>query len=261
MQRRTAITLFTLCLLCLFSFSLFAAAAPRTQGNSSSRTEKNSSPASPPAKSLPSPLTKELAMDTAPDNGEEAYAEDFSDAAFIGDSRTEGLMLNTGLYTADFFTSVGLMVNEADSKEVVPQPDGSKLTVLEALSQKSYRRVYVMFGINELGWVSTDLFRQSYVKLIQDIQAVQPQAEIFVQTIFPVSKEKSQSDSIYNNTNVVRFNQEIRTAAEEAGATLVETALLFDDGSGNLPADATTDGVHLTTAYYQQWLDYLREVS
>ena len=260
MQRRTAAVLFILCLLMLFSFSLFAAATHRVQGGEGSeKTQGNTLTHLQRDRSRIAPLKTErpekIADEQAP------YAQDFSDAAFLGDSRTEGLMLNTGLYTADFFTGVGLMVNEVDSKEIVPQPDGSKITALEALSRKTYRRVYVMFGVNELGWVSTDLFRQAYVELIQDIQALQPQAEIFVQTIFPVSREKSQKDSVYNNTNVVRFNQEVRAAAEETGATLVETALLFDDGAGNLPADATTDGVHLTAAYYQQWLDYLREVS
>ena len=44
-------------------------------------------------------------------------------------------------------------------------------------------------------------------------------------------------------------------------AATVLTAALFDDGAGNLPAEVSTDGVHLTHSYYLQWLDYLREVS
>ena len=153
------------------------------------------------------------------------------------------------------------MVNEVDSKEIIPLEDGSKGTVLDALAEKSYRRVYIMFGINELGWRSTEIFREDYIALIQDIQRLQPTAEIFVQTIFPVSREKSSGDQVYNNSNVVRFNNEIRAAAQATGATLLDTALLLDDGQGNLPPHATTDGVHLTTAYYRQWLDYLREAS
>ena len=42
---------------------------------------------------------------------------------------------------------------------------------------------------------------------------------------------------------------------------VVLAAALFDDGAGNLPAEVSTDGVHLTHSYYLQWLDYLREVS
>lgn len=191
----------------------------------------------------------------------EPYAEDFSDAAFVGDSRTEGLQIHTGLSAADFFTDVGLMVNEARTEEKIALPDGSRGTVLDALGTRQYRRIYLMFGVNELGWDADSVFRDDYVELLEDIAALQPDAVLYVQTIFPVTKSKSQGDKVYNNDNVRRFNERIREAAEEAGAVLVETAALFDDGEGNLPEEAAGDGVHLTHSYYLQWLDYLREVS
>ena len=191
----------------------------------------------------------------------EPYAEDFSDAAFVGDSRTEGLQLHTGLSGADFFTDVGLMVNEARTEDKIALPDGSYGTVLDALGGRQYRRIYLMFGVNELGWDADGVFKDDYVALLRDIAALQPDAALYVQTIFPVTKSKAQGDKVYNNDNVRRFNDRVREAAEEAGAVLLETAALFDDGEGNLPEDASSDGVHLTHSRYQVWLDYLREVS
>ncbi|MCI9513180.1 MAG: hypothetical protein HFF61_02450 [Oscillospiraceae bacterium] len=191
----------------------------------------------------------------------EPFAEDFSDAAFIGDSRTEGLQLHAGLSKADFFTDVGLMVNEALTEDKLPLPDGTRGTALEALSGRTYRRIYLMFGVNELGWDADGVFKDDYAALIQAIQEVQPEAVVYAQTIFPVTREKSEGDRTYNNDNVRRFNDRVREAAEETGAVLIETAALFDDGAGNLPAEVSTDGVHLTHSYYLQWLDYLREVS
>ena len=257
--RRAALTLLSLCLLLAVSFGFFAMAA--AGGRSSPRTGGIASAAkTAPERRLPSLAQRREAL-LGKALSELPYAEDFSDAAFIGDSRTEGLMLNNSLYTADFFTGIGLMVNGADSKEIITLEDGSKGTVLEGLAQGKYRRVYLMFGINELGWQSTDAFREEYIALIEDVRRIQPGAEIFVQTIFPVSREKSDGDPVYNNRNVVRFNAEIRAAAEAAGATLLDTALLFDDGAGNLPAGDSVDGVHLTASCYRQWLDYLREAS
>ncbi len=191
----------------------------------------------------------------------EPFAADFSDAAFLGDSRTEGLQIHSGLSEADFFTGVGLMVNEALTEAKIPLPDGSRGTAVEALAGKTYRRIYLMFGVNELGWDADSVFKDDYVALLQAIREAQPEAVLYVQTIFPVTKEKSDGDKTYNNDNVRRFNDRIREAAEEADAVLVETAGLFDDGAGNLPAEASTDGIHLTHDYYLQWLDYLREVS
>lgn len=191
----------------------------------------------------------------------EPFAEDFSDAAFLGDSRTEGLLIHTGLSGADFFTDVGLMVNEALSGDKLPLPDGTRGTAAEALSGRDYRRVYLMFGVNELGWDSDRAFERDYEALIGAVQEAQPEAVLYVQTNFPVTKEKSESDKTYNNDNVRRFNDRVREAAEETGAVLLDTAALFDDGEGNLPEEASADGVHLTHSYYLQWLDYLREVS
>ena len=190
---------------------------------------------------------------------EEPFAVDFSDAAFLGDSRTEGLQIHTGLSKADFFTGVGLMVNEARTEQKILLPDGTKGTALDALASRQYRRIYLMFGINELGWPDADLFRDAYVDLLRDIQDQQPDAEIYVQTIFPVTRAKSESDKIYNNANVVRFNERIREAAELTEVHLVDTALLFDDGEGNLPEEASVDGVHLSHDYYLLWLEHLRE--
>ena len=190
--------------------------------------------------------------------GARPFAEDFSDAAFIGDSRTQILQLYTGLSSADFFTAVGLTASQARTKAVVPQADGTMISIPEALTQRQYRRIYIMFGTNELGWSYPKVFRDKYVELLQTLQELQPEARIYVQTIFPVTKARSDQGTYENNENVLRFNQEIRAAAEEAGTVLLETAALFDDGAGNLPAEDATDGVHLTAACCWQWLEYLR---
>ena len=51
--------------------------------------------------------------------------EDFSDAVFIGDSRTVGLQQNGGLANAKFFCGTGLNVETAMTKPVVSLADGS----------------------------------------------------------------------------------------------------------------------------------------
>ena len=207
---------------------------------------------SPPGRSL---------VRTLPLQGDAPFAEDFSDAAFIGDSRTQILQLYTGLSSADFFTAVGLTASQARTKAVVPQEDGTSISIPEALARRQYRRVYIMFGTNELGWDYPEIFREVYVDLLRQLQALQPSANIYVQTLFPMTKAHSDQDRYENNSNVARFNAEIRAAAEEAGVLLLDTAALFDDGEGNLPPDAATDGVHLSAACCRQWLDYLREAS
>ena len=205
-------------------------------------------------------LTEAALALQGPPEEEAAFAPDFSDAAFVGNSRTEGLRLYADLPAADYFSAIGLTVDRARTDDVVTLSDGSRGSVPEAMAEKQYRRIYVMFGVNELWWTESR-FLESYVALLREIQARQPDAVLYVQTIFPVGREKSQTDDVFNNANVERFNRLVREAAEITGATLLETGQLLDDGSGNLREELSTDGIHLTAKACQLWRDYLIEAS
>ena len=186
-------------------------------------------------------------------------ADDFSDAVFIGDSRTEGLMIYTGLHTATFYTATGLMVNTAQTKPVIGLENGGKGTVLDALRQHSFGRIYIMLGVNELGWPYGEQFKGEYTKLIRAVKEIQPQAQIYIQSILPVSQKKSEGDPIYNNENVRKFNGWIREVAAQEGADFLNVSEAVQDAGGNLPEGASSDGIHLTKEYCNIWLEYLRK--
>ena len=58
----------------------------------------------------------------------------FDDAAFIGDSRTQGLQLYTGLPNATFYATQGLMVDTFFSKKFV-KAGGGKITIPDAMQK------------------------------------------------------------------------------------------------------------------------------
>ena len=115
-----------------------------------------------------------------------------------------------------------------------------------------------MLGINELGWYFEEEFTGEYRSLIEQIRQIQPQATIYIQSVLPVTKEKSESDAIYNNENVRKVDAWVQEVAEETGATYLNVKEVMTDSEGNLPADGASDGVHLTKAYCEIWLEYLR---
>lgn len=90
-------------------------------------TEKVTRPTTAPT--LPSAVRPEGT--TAPPKADNAY---FDDAVFIGDSRTEGLMLYGGLSNAAFYTHKGLMVNTIFTKEAVKDGE-QKITIMKALGK------------------------------------------------------------------------------------------------------------------------------
>ena len=181
----------------------------------------------------------------------------FDDAAFIGDSRTQGLQLYTGLPNATFYATQGLMVDTFFSKKFV-KAGGGKITIPDAIKNQTFKKVYIMLGVNELGWAYEKVFIQKYGEVVDKVKELQPDAKIYVQSILPVTKAKSDGDAIYNNTKISRYNELIEQMCREKGVTYLHVADAVGLDNGALPAGSATDGVHLNREYCYKWLDYLK---
>lgn len=181
----------------------------------------------------------------------------FSDALFIGDSRTQGLELYGGIDEATYYTSTGLMVNTALVKTVVTL-DGEQLSIPDALDRQTFGKIYIMLGVNELGWKSQDRFIEYYGQLIDTVREKQPDAVIYIQTIIPVTRQKSESDETYNNTRIALFNSCIDKVVEDRDVVLLDVGAALRDADGFLPEGSTFDGVHLNQEYCRKWADFLR---
>ena len=94
--------------------------------------------------------------------GETAPEDWFADAVFIGDSRTEGFRLYSGVKGASFLTSTGITVFEVmEGKKVIRSGD-QKVPILTALGWKEYGKVYIALGVNELGYYDAEAFAETY---------------------------------------------------------------------------------------------------
>lgn len=206
---------------------------------------------------------EEKETDSLPETGaggenisvEESY---FADAAFVGDSRTEGFQLYSGLKEGTYFCSVGATVQTIMDKETQEGPSGPE-TILNALSRESYGKIYIMLGINELGWYRTEEFTEQYAKVIARIREDHPEAAIVIQSLPPVSAKQDAKRSYVKNERIVLFNGLLEELAAEEGCIFLDVASAVTDENGTLPTELTTDGVHLNTAGCKKWLEYLRE--
>ena len=182
--------------------------------------------------------------------------EYFADAAFIGNSLTEGLFMYTDIDDqADGFYTIGLNVSSAQSDAFVDDT----YTLDQALTQKEYRKVYVMMGLNEVGWPDVDGFISEYTSLLRQVERDCPEARIYVQSILPVSAARSSEGDSINNSNIRRFNEKIQEMAENNNWTYLNVWKAIADEDGELPSDAASDGVHFGPEYMEIWLQYLRE--
>lgn len=184
----------------------------------------------------------------------------FADAVFIGDSRTDGLKLYGGIKGATYFSYKGLSVFSIDEKECITL-DGAKVTALDAVSRGTYGKIFVMLGINEIGYKDLDAFKQAYTDLVIKLKELQPEADIYLQLQPPANEGVAKQKGAYThvtNERIQLFNTLITEVAEEQQTALLDIWDALVDENGALPADITADGIHMVRAGYQVWADYLR---
>ena len=171
----------------------------------------------------------------------------FDDAVFIGDSRTEGFMIYEDV-NATSYTHKGLMVDTIFTSPVITQ-DGEKITVMEALKNTSFNKVYIMLGINETGWQSSYFFIQKYGEIIDEIKNINPDAIIYVESILPVSEKVSMNHSYIKKAKIDEYNDLIKEMVKEKGVYYLDISSAVANEAGYLPEDAATDGIHLNKKY------------
>ena len=203
----------------------------------------------------PEPETPETPVGPVPEGGpvEDTY---FENTAFLGDSRTQGFQLYSGLKTGTYYTAVGATVESVFTKKV--DTEAGKMPLLDAMAKQEFDKIYVMLGVNELGWNGTEIYHNQYAKLIDRLREDHPDSLVVLQTLIPVSAKQEAKKSYVNNTRIAAYNEVIRQLAEEKQCPYVDVAAAMTDEQGCLRSDWTSDGVHLNTKGCKAWLEHLR---
>jgi len=173
------------------------------------------------------------------------------DALFIGDSRTVGLSEYAGIEGADFFADIGMSVYNIQ-KKTVSVPAAGKVTIAQLLQSRKYHKIYLMLGVNELGYRFDDVI-DHYKELVGFIREQQPDAVVFIMANLHVSKSRSDNDKVINNEAINKLNAALAAIADNRDVFYLDANVLFDDESGNLSSDMTEDDAHLYGKYYIKW--------
>ena len=188
------------------------------------QTENNETAAASETETTDAETTGPESVSTEPEATEtaettEVAPDTFEDALFIGDSRTEGFVLLSGIH-AKYYACKGLNVASVYTDPVIAK-DGTNMTVMDAVAGTEFKRVYLMFGVNETGWVNAAIFIDDYRKILEDIRATHPEAEIYVQSVLPVSQAVSDTHSYVKNDKISQYNELLQKMAEEEKDTYV----------------------------------------
>ena len=247
-----------------------------SQAGSDSSSSQDSTPAAPqPTHTTSDSQTDGAEQDTSlPEEAPKTSSYDFSqpapeseavdvsyfdDAAFVGDSRTDGFLIYSGIGRGKNLTSNGLSIFKLETKKAITI-DGQSYTLMEALALEQYGKVYLSLGINELGYYDDEGFYRSYCEAIDHIRELQPNAVIYIQGLIPVNETliaQTTGRTYLTNDHLRVYNDLMKKAAEEKQVVYLDLYSEFVDENGSLPAEASKDGVHLRSAWCKQWLAYL----
>ncbi len=176
----------------------------------------------------------------------------FDDCAFIGNSRIIGFK-NYAL-VKNVYSVVGLNVDTIFTSSVA----GSSIPVIDELKGKDYKKVYIMLGDNECGWGDKEVFINKYAKVIDAVKERVPGAEIYIQSVLPVSNHASATNKFgCTNENINAINELLVTLASEKGVNYTNPASALKGDDGALPDDYASDGIHLNKSTCKVWLEYL----
>ena len=266
MKKSNLVTLLSLCFIVvaviLFMFlwkTPSASSGTKTESNSTTQSNIITTPKDTPEDT--SSTETEGSSEASTSKIETSTTEDITtqpksdismaDALFIGDSRTVGLMEYAGIDGADYFCAVGMSVYNIHEKPV-SVPNVGKVTLTELLNSKKYGKIYIMLGINEVGYKFSSTV-EKYSELIEFVKGKQSDAIIFIQANLHVTKSRSDSDKVVNNTAINVLNAELAKLADGKSKFYLDANILFDDKTGGLSSDKSNDNTHLYAKYYSEW--------
>ena len=174
------------------------------------------------------------------------YKEYFKEDLFIGDSITEELKYYKFLYDNNVFSKIGL--NTDTLRKLIPDENFG----IEP------KNIYLMMGLNDSVFVKTEeKFKERYLAMLDTLQAKFPDAKIYLQAIFPVSKALDEKeDARVNNTKINSFNEVIKTIASERGLDYLDFSYLLKENEDYFEPD----GMHLKSKFHKVWLNEVKNI-
>lgn len=177
-------------------------------------------------------------------------------------------------FPADLLPQEDVWLNQGISGET----SFGLLRRLNLFDQTQPDTVFVMIGINDLiRGISPETLLANYREIMLHLKKAHPQAQIVVQSILPHAGSRLQRSptdgatrrgqtpapweahlAIVPNRDIQQLNQTLDNMAAAAGLDYLDLYPFFTDANGDLAADLTTDGLHLSVKGYYVWRSRLQ---
>lgn len=210
----------------------------------------------PPADTTPADpnVSPALVPESSPPVGDEYFA----DAAFVGDSITEGISLYSENIDTTVVAAKGINLDTIYKEDAIRTPNGY-VSVLQRLQQAAPKKIYIMFGSNGVGWFTQEHFSKTYGDFVDKVVAQHPESQIYLQSITPVTQNYAANpENNIDNNKINEYNKLIIAIAEQKDLHYVDVASVLRGEDGALPEEQSGDGMHFGRECYNKWFGYLK---
>lgn len=172
----------------------------------------------------------------------------FNDCVLLGDSITQGLQLFDVMDPTNIIATKGMNVSE-----------GAKH--IKEIKAKGKKRVIVLLGINDLADYnkSVEYVAGKYGDFAKQLSEAMPDANIYVQSVLPVAKSYNNSKTKITNEKINQYNTLLKSEVEGGNVHYLDINPSMRDSEGYLPAEVTSDGLHMKKDYYGYWMNVIME--
>lgn len=187
----------------------------------------------------------------------------FADAAFLGDSLTEGFTeYSINLSGALVCGYVGVSPNAIVNRTTVRHPERGEEIALDVLAAAAPKKLYILLGTNALTNAGGEEGFLAYYGQMLDLlrETLGEECIIYVQSIPPVRPEAVSTRPGLESSRLRTVNERLAQLADEKGCLYLDLWEALADENGDLNTTyAAPDGVHLTAGNgYTAWVTYLR---
>lgn len=201
--------------------------------------------------------------------GYKAPSSFFDDVVFIGDSVTMRLdyyeYAHNVLGDAAFLTSTGFGTNEAllpvSAVSVHPSYCGVKNKIEALIPLTGKHKVYLMLGLNDVGWSSTENAVARMETLCDSILSANRGVTLYLQSVTPLSENSNLFRKGFTKQKVQDYNAALAALCARRGWHFINVAAVMYTPDGYLKSAYCNDpdgmGVHFNDAGCAAWVQYL----
>ena len=114
-------------------------------------------------------------------------------------------------------------------------------------------RIFLFFGLNDIGAVGVDRFMEDYPVLLKKIKETDPEVKVYILSITPMRADFEKKS--LNNALIDKANDRIQVFCKENGLGYIDVATMLKDKNGALDSkysDGKTN-VHFQWGTYELW--------